>query len=165
MINNASSYYPTPLGETSEAQWDDLFSSNLKGAFFLTQALAPALRKAHGCVINIADIYADSGLPQRSPYAIAKAGVKAMTKNLARELAPNVRVNGLSPGAILWPDSIDDSDANSSQQEHILQSIPLGRMGASADIANAAWFLVNEASYLTGQTIRVDGGRSLGISL
>lgn len=165
LINNASSYYATPFGETSETQWDHLLASNLKGAYFLTQALAPALRESRGCVINIADIYADSGLPQRSPYAIAKAGVKMMTKTLAREFAPSVRVNGISPGAILWPDTEPSDSEKTLQQEHIVRSIPLGRTGTSADIANTAWFLASEASYLTGQTIRVDGGRNLGISL
>lgn len=165
LVNNASSFYPTPLGQTTEQQWDALLGSNVKGAYFLTQALAPALKESNGCVINLADIYADSGLPDHSPYAIAKAGVKMMTKTLARELAPNVRVNGISPGAILWPDTPCETNAQKLRQERILQSIPLARLGSSEDIANTAWFLATHATYLTGQTIRVDGGRNLGISL
>ncbi|MDX1492367.1 MAG: pteridine reductase [Pseudohongiellaceae bacterium] len=164
LINNASSYYPTPLGSCTQAQWDDLFASNLKGAFFLTQALAPALREAEGCVLNMTDIYADTGLPEHAPYVMAKAGVKAMTKTLARELAPKVRVNGISPGAILWPDTPPDA-AQLAKQQHILSTIPLARTGNEDDIANVAWFLCTQASYVSGQTIRVDGGRSLGISL
>jgi pteridine reductase len=165
LINNASSFYPTPFGQTSEQQWDALLASNVKGAYFLTQALAPALKESNGCVINIADIYADSGLPDHSPYVIAKAGVKMMTKTLARELAPNVRVNGISPGAILWPDTSLADDDQKLRQERILHSIPLARLGVSDDIANTALFLAAQATYLTGQTIRVDGGRNLGISL
>lgn len=158
LINNASSFYPTPLSVTTEMDWNELMESNLKGAFFLSQALANALKDACGCIINMTDIYADSGLPRHPVYSIAKAGVKAMTKVLAHELAPDVRVNGISPGAILWPEHSADKDFN-------LDSIALRRTGNPRDIAVVAWFLVHYATYMTGQTIRVDGGRNTGISL
>ncbi len=158
LINNASSFYPTPLATTKEVEWDELMGSNLKGAFFLSQALAQALRNSNGCIINMTDIYADSGLFEHPVYSIAKAGVKAMTKALARELAPNVRVNGISPGAILWPE-------NSAAESVDLDSIALRRTGDPQDIAVVAWFLAHEATYTTGQTIRVDGGRNTSMSL
>lgn len=158
LINNASSFYPTPLSTAKETDWDELMGSNLKGAFFLTQTLADSLRNSAGCVINMTDIYADSGLLDHPIYSIAKAGVKAMTKTLARELAPAVRVNGISPGAILWPE-------NNTGKEHNLGSIALVRKGSPHDIAAAAWFLAHSATYMTGQTIRVDGGRNTSISL
>lgn len=161
LVNNASSFYPTPLGQASSAQWDDLLGSNLKGAYFLSQALAPALRDGQGCIINMTDMHADAGLKSYPVYSIAKAGVKMMTKALARELAPLVRVNGISPGAILWPEH-EDSQEN---QQRILRSIALGRQGSPADIAETAWFLATTARYMTGQTIRVDGGRAVDNSL
>lgn len=161
LINNASTFYPTPFGQTTAAQWDDLVGSNLRGAYFLSQELAPALRISQGCIINMADMHADGGLKHYPVYSIAKAGVKMMTKALARELAPDVRVNGISPGAILWPEH-EDSQEN---QQRILRSIALGRQGSPADIAETAWFLATTARYMTGQTIRVDGGRTVDNSL
>lgn len=161
LVNNASSFYPTLLGETSAAQWDDLFGSNLKGAYFLSQELTPALRASRGCVINMTDMHADGGLKHYPVYSIAKAGVKMMTKALARELAPDVRVNGISPGAILWPEHEDSHDS----QQRILRTIALGRQGSPDDIAETAWFLATIALYMTGQTIRVDGGRTVDNSL
>ncbi len=161
LVNNASSFYPTELGQTATTQWDDLLDSNLKGAFFLSQALAPSLHERNGCIINMTDMHADAGLKDYSVYSIAKAGVKMMTKTLARELAPRVRVNGISPGAILWPEHAEDEE----RQQRILRSIALGRLGSPADIAATAWFLAATAHYMTGQTIRVDGGRTVDNSL
>ncbi|MDP1931812.1 MAG: pteridine reductase [Gammaproteobacteria bacterium] len=161
LINNASSFYPTAMGQTSAAHWDDLLGSNLKGPFFLSQALSPTLRANHGCIINMTDMHADAGLQGYAAYSIAKAGVKMMTKSLARELAPDVRVNGISPGAILWPEHADNEDT----QQRILRSIALGQLGTPANIADTAWFLAATAHYMTGQTIRVDGGRTVDNSL
>jgi len=174
LINNASSFYATPLPRVTEQDWDDLVNSNVKAAFFLSQALAGSLQERSGCIINIIDIYADGGLRGFPVYSIAKAGLKMLTRSLARELAPTVRVNGVSPGAILWPEhavgSRDEAEhctvsclktsSISLEQQRILDSIPLGHLGAAADIARTVWFLAN-ASYITGQIIRVDGGRSL----
>ena len=161
LINNASSFYPTPLGQTTVTQWDNISDSNLKGAFFLSQALAPALRASQGCIVNMTDMHADAGLKHYPVYSIAKAGVKMMTKVLARELAPHVRVNGISPGVILWP----VHEVSEKKQQRILRSIALGRQGSPADVAETAWFLAATAHYMTGQTIRVDGGRTVDNSL
>lgn len=160
VINNASSFYPTPLADATEAQWDELLNSNLKAPFFIAQSCASALQKQQGCIINIADIYADRPLKQHPIYCAAKAGNVMLTKSLARELAPLVRVNGIAPGAILWPEQHDAQDE--SRQQDILQKIPLARCGNPDDIANTVKFLVQDAPYITGQIITVDGGRSLG---
>lgn len=163
LVNNASSFYPTPLANCSQTIWDDLVDSNLRAAFFLTQRLAPELERRGGSVINIVDTHADSPLKGFPVYSIAKAGVKAMTKSLAKELAPRVRVNGVSPGAILWPPSLqDESDpAVLEAREKVLETIPLRSLGDPQNIADAVFFLANDACYVTGQTIRVDGGRYL----
>ena len=156
LVNNASGFYPTPLPGVSEQDWHSLINSNVKAAFFLSQALSGSLQARSGCIINIIDSHADHGLKAYPVYSIAKAALKMMTRSLARELAPAVRVNGLSPGAILWPEQgIDEQE-----RQRIISSIALGHTGTVADICAAAWFLAN-ASYLTGQIIRVDGGRSL----
>lgn len=155
LINNASSFYPTPLGQAREADWNALVDSNLKGPFFLSQALAPHLALHHGTIINITDIYADQPLPQHTVYCIAKAGNAMMTRTLARELAPHVRVNGIAPGAILWPENPDEA----SLWIDLLSRIPMGRLGEPRDIAETAWFLVTGARYVTGQCIAVDGGQ------
>ena len=160
LINNASSFYPTKLGSITSENWDELMGSNLKGAFFLSQALAPSLASRHGSIINLVDIYAASGLKDHPVYSIAKAGVKMMTKVLAQELAPAVRVNGISPGAILWPEQAKSPAEQSSTQQKILAKIALQRMGEPLDIAQCAWFLAEQALYCSGQTIRVDGGRA-----
>ena len=159
LINNASSFFPTPVADASEAQWNDLMNSNLKAPFFLAQAFAAELQQRKGCIINIADIHADRPLKQHPIYCAAKAGNVMLTKSLARELAPQVRVNGIAPGAILWPEQDDGLD-DSTQQE-ILQKIPLARSGTPEDIARAVRFLVQDAPYIIGQIITVDGGRSL----
>lgn len=159
LINNASSFYPTPIGEASEADWDDLIGSNLKAPFFLSQRLAPALAANRGCIINIADIHADRPLKDHSIYCIAKAGNVMLTKTLARELAPDVRVNGIAPGAIAWPE--DKAALTAEQQQAILKKIALGRTGEPADIARTTLFLLADAPYISGQIIAVDGGRTL----
>lgn len=159
LINNASSFYPTPVGQASAEQWDDLVNSNLKAPFFLTQALTSSLRETRGCVLNIADIHADRPLKNHPIYCAAKAGNVMLTKSLARELAPEVRVNGIAPGAILWPEN--DAELNDSDKQKILSKIPLGRHGNPPDIAETALFLITRAPYITGQIINVDGGRSL----
>jgi pteridine reductase len=162
LINNASRFYPGALGSVDEAAWDDLFGSNLKGGFFLAQALAPSLKERRGCIINLADIHADGGRKDYPVYSIAKAGVKMMTKALARELAPLVRVNGISPGAILWPEDDQSEKEQSEAQRAVLRDIALQRMGTAEEIAATAWYLAEDAAYSTGQTIRVDGGRTQG---
>lgn len=155
LINNASAFYPTPFPEVSETQWDELLGSNLKAPFFLTQALSATLVKNRGCVVNIVDIHAERGLPGYPVYSIAKAGLAAMSKILAKELAPAIRVNAVAPGAILWPeqDTVDKAG--------ILARIPLQRCGAPEDIAKAVRFLIDDGDYITGQILSVDGGRTL----
>ncbi len=157
LINNASSFYPTAVTDVTEQQWDELLGSNLKAPFFLAQSLSKTLALNKGCIINIVDIHAERGLPGYSVYSIAKAGLHAMTKVLAKELAPMVRVNGIAPGAIIWPDNLSPE----KDQNDILQRIALGRCGETLDIAKAIWFLINDADYMTGQILTIDGGRTL----
>ncbi len=159
VVNNASSFYPTPLESASETQWEELVGSNLKGPYFLCQALAEQLRKCHGSIINIADIYARTPLKDYSIYCIAKAGNAMMTKALAKELAPQVRVNGIAPGVILWPHS--DEQMSESVKRQVINRVPLQRIGSPTDIAKTALFLATDASYITGQIIAVDGGSGL----
>lgn len=159
LINNASSFYPTPIGQASFEQWDDLINSNLKAPFFLIQALAPALKKTRGCVLNIADIHADRPLKSHPIYCAAKAGNIMLTKSLARELAPEIRVNGIAPGAILWPEQ--SAELNETDKRKILSKVPLERNGSPSDIAETALFLITRSPYITGQIISVDGGRTL----
>ncbi|HNE27117.1 MAG TPA: pteridine reductase [Pseudomonadales bacterium] len=159
LINNASAFSPTPIGSATEQDWDQLIASNMKAPFFLAQALAPTLKKYAGCIINMADIYAEKPLAQHTIYCMAKAGNVMLTKSLAVELAPAVRVNGIAPGAILWPSATDDSHA--LQQEKILARIPLQRTGSTSDIVRTVLFLLRDAPYITGQIFNVDGGRSL----
>ncbi len=160
LINNASSFYPTPFGRVTSSAWHDLIGSNLRGAFFLSQSLAGSLRLHRGAIVNLIDIYAEQPLKNHPVYSIAKAGLRAMTRSLALELAPEVRVNGVAPGAILWPDQDEDADA---AHQAIIDSVPLGRTGISDDIAEAVYFLATDASYITGEVIRVDGGRRLNL--
>ncbi len=157
LVNNASSFYPTAVTEVTERQWDELLGSNLKVPFFLAQALAKTLTANKGCIVNIVDIHAERGLSGYPVYSIAKAGLAAMTKVLAKELGPAVRVNGVAPGAILWP----DNDLSESAKLEILQRVILKRSGESVDIAKAVLFLVKDADYITGQILTVDGGRTL----
>ncbi len=154
LVNNASSFYPTPLGTATEAQWDELIGTNLKAPFFLAQAAAPHLRAARGAIVNLIDIHAERPLPNHPVYCAAKAGLAALTKSLARALAPEVRVNGIAPGAILWPEGGRPDAA-------LLARVPLGRLGEPEDIARAVLFLFRDAPYVSGQILAVDGGRSI----
>lgn len=160
LVNNASTFYPTALGETTAAHWDDLFASNARAPFFLTQALAPALRaNGRGAVVNLIDIHAEYPLAGHTVYCMAKAALAAMTKSLAKELAPDVRVNGVAPGAIAWPEGSGEMDA--ATQAAVLVSVPLGRVGGVQAIADAVAFLVAGSDYVNGQILAVDGGRSV----
>jgi pteridine reductase len=163
LVNNASSFYPTPLAESNRAQWDDLIDSNLRGHYFLSVTLSEALKTHRGNIINIIDAMMEQAIADFPIYSIAKAGLLNMNRVLARELAPEVRVNGVSPGAILWPAHLEDpqDEAAEAARAKALAGIPLGRTGAIEDIANAAYFLVTQATYVTGAEIKVDGGRSL----
>jgi pteridine reductase len=158
LINNASGFYPTPFATATEAQWNNIMASNVKAPFFLAQAVANELKKNGGCIINMADIYASKPLAQHSIYSIAKAANVMLTKTLAQELAPQVRVNGIAPGAILWP---AENNLSPQAQENIIAKIPLQKMGEPNDIAKTILFLINDAPYMTGQIITVDGGRNL----
>ncbi|MGZ4954171.1 MAG: pteridine reductase [Methylobacter sp.] len=157
LVNNASSFYPTSMPDVTEQQWNELLGSNLKAPFFLAQALAKTLADNKGCIVNIVDIHAERGLSGYPVYSIAKAGLAAMTKVLAKELGPSVRVNAVAPGAILWA----DNDLSESAKLEILQRVILKRQGEPADIAKAVLFLIKDADYITGQILTVDGGRTL----
>lgn len=159
LVNNASSFYPTPLEQTTPEQWDDLLGSNLRAPYFLAQAAAPALRSSRGCIVNLVDIHADRPMRSHPVYSIAKAGLVMLTRSLAMEMAPEVRVNGVAPGAILWPEHGTDSLA----QRAILDRVPLGRAGSPGDIARTVSFLLQDAPYVTGQVLAVDGGRNLNM--
>jgi len=160
LINNASSFYPTPIGEASWQQWQELSASNLSGPLFLSQALVPALQQSSGAIVNIVDVHTDLPLTGYSLYGAAKAGLVHLTRSLAKELGPHIRVNGVAPGAILWP--ADEQDAFDQQgAEQLLRQTALGRMGRPEDVAGAVRFLALEAPYITGQILAVDGGRSL----
>lgn len=157
LINNASAFYPTPLESLSESDWQNLFASNAKGPLFLCHSVASALKNNRGCIINISDLYAGRGLRKHSIYTMAKAALEGMTRTLARELAPEVRVNAIAPGAILWPSG--DNTLSEEAQQAIIEKSFLKRIGAPADIANAILFLVEKGTYITGQVLHVDGGR------
>jgi pteridine reductase len=157
LVNNASSFYPTPVGTITPAQFDDLLGTNLRAPLFLSQAAAPALRASHGLVINMVDIHGIRPLKAHPVYSAAKAGLVALTKSLARELGPEVRVNGIAPGPVLWP----ERDLEPALKEEIIARTALKRPGSPDDIARAAYFLAVDAPYVTGQIIAVDGGRSL----
>jgi len=158
LINNASTFYPTPLGDITEEHWEDLMGTNLKAPLFLSKAAAPQLAANKGCIVNIVDIHASRPLKHHTIYGPAKAALAMLTRTLARDLAPAVRVNGVSPGAILWPeDGMTDKTRDS-----ILKQIPLRRAGEPKDIADCVLYLVRDAHYVTGQIIAVDGGRSIG---
>lgn len=157
LINNASSFSPTPIGSADDANWDDLFNSNARAPFFLSQAAAPHLRKQNGCIINIADIYGINPKPQHTVYCMAKAALLMMTKSLALDLAPEVRVNAIAPGAILWP----EAGMSVQIQSTLIENTPLARMGNVDDIFQTAMWLIEQAKFTTGQVITVDGGRLL----
>ncbi len=158
LINNASTFYPTPLGRVSPAQWDDLMGTNLRAPFFLAQAAAPALRATQGAIVNMIDIHAQRPLPQHPVYSAAKAGLAMLTRALARELGPDVRVNGIAPGPIMWPEAGIDAKL----QNEIVAKTLLRRGGSPEDVVRAALFFVKDAPYVTGQILAVDGGRSVG---
>lgn len=157
LVNNASTFYPTPMGRVSETDWNDLLGSNLKAPLFLSQAAVPQLKSAEGSIINIVDIHAKKPLRDHPVYCAAKAGLVMLTRSLAQDLAPEIRVNAVAPGAIAWP----ETGMTHSMKEHILGEIPLGRSGDPTDIATTVRFLVLEATYVTGEIIAVDGGRSI----
>jgi len=158
LINNASAFYATKMGAVSENNWDDLFASNVKSPFFLIQAVLPCLKSRQGSVVNMVDIHAERGLHDFPVYSIAKAALVALTKILAKELAPEIRVNAVAPGAILWPESEAVSD---QEKQEIQAKVALQRTGNPDDIAKAIYFLIEEAHYMTGQVLTIDGGRTL----
>ena len=160
LVNNASTFFPTPVGEITETNWNDLIGTNLQVPLFLAQAAAPALKKAQGAIVNLSDIHAERPLKNYVVYSIAKSGLEGLTRSLARELAPDVRVNAVAPGPILWPD--DDSFDELSRQR-IISHTPLKREGTPDDIARAVHFLLADAGYITGETINVDGGRNMAM--
>jgi pteridine reductase len=157
LINNASSFYPTAIGETTDSDWDDLFDANARAPFFLAQAAAPFLRERQGCIVNLLDIFAERPKPKHAVYCMAKAAQRMLTQSLALELAPEVRVNGIAPGAILWP----ESGKPDAQKQAIIDATPLARIGSVADICEAAGFFIEGARFSTGQVLDVDGGRLL----
>jgi pteridine reductase len=158
LVNNASSFYPTPLESITDEEWHDLMDSNLKAPLFLAQAALPHLKQARGVIINIVDIHAQRPLRNYLIYGPAKAGLAMLTRSLAKDLAPEVRVNGVAPGAILWP----ESGMPEKTRQQIVREIPLKRTGEPEDIASAVLYLVRDATYVTGQILAVDGGRSIG---
>lgn len=157
LINNASVFYPTPLPDASEEQWHQLLDINLKAPFFLSQLAAPYLRKNKGNIINLIDIHADRPLPDHPIYCASKAGLASLTRSMALSFAPKIRVNGIAPGAILWPENQPDKSTN----KQILTQIPLKRLGSTQDVANTVVYLINGTQYITGQIINIDGGRSI----
>jgi pteridine reductase len=161
LVNNASVFYPTPTGTTSESDWDHILNTNLKAPFFLLQACLPALKRQQGCVINLIDIYSEKPLTDHPVYCAGKAGLAALTRSWAKDLAPAIRVNGVSPGAILWPEGNESAD--NDRQQAILEKTPLARTGHPTDIAGAITFLMCDAPFVTGQILKVDGGRSLNM--
>ncbi len=157
LVNNASAFYPTPVGSVLPSQWDELFASNARAPFFLAQAATPHLRNAQGAIVNLLDIYAERPLKNHTVYCMAKAALAMMTLSLARELAPEVRVNGVAPGAVLWP----EAGKAYADQQALIANTPLQRAGTPEDVADAVRWLLQDARYTTGQILRVDGGRTL----
>jgi pteridine reductase len=158
LVNNASTFYPTPLGDITDIDWDDLIGTNLKAPLFLSQAAAAALRIRNGLIVNIADIHGMRPLSRHPVYSIAKSGVIMLTRSLARELGPSVRVNAVAPGPVMWPEDGMDKEL----QEKIVDRTALKRAGSPDDVARAVLFFASEAPYVTGQILAVDGGRSIG---
>ena len=159
LINNASSFFPTPVGTITLGHWHNLMNSNLKAPLFLSQAATPYLKENNGCIINMVDIHAFRPMRKHPVYCAAKAGLAMLTQSLARELGPEIRVNGIGPGAILWP----ENDMDEKTKQHIIERTALKRHGEPKDIAKAILFLVRDAGYITGHIVPVDGGRSLNI--
>ncbi|HUL92904.1 MAG TPA: pteridine reductase [Burkholderiales bacterium] len=160
LVNNASAFFPTPVGEMTPANWESLIGANLRAPLFLSQAAAPHLRKTGGAIVNITDIHAERPLKSYVIYSIAKTGLVGLTRSLARELAPEVRVNGVAPGAVVWP---EDGSWDEVTRQRIVSHTLLRRTGEPDDIARAVYYLIVEAPYVTGQIIAVDGGRSINI--
>jgi pteridine reductase len=160
LVNNASSFYATPVGEITAAQWEDLIGTNLRAPLFLAQAAAPALRRALVAIVNITDIHAERPLKQYVAYTAAKAGLSGLTRSLARELAPEIRVNAIAPGPIMWP---DDGQFDELARQRIVSHTPLRREGTPEDIARAVHFLLADAPYVTGVVLAVDGGRHIAL--
>jgi pteridine reductase len=158
LVNNASTFYPTPMGSISAHDWDDLMGTNVKAPLFLSQAAAAALRQSAGLIINLVDIHGSRPLKQFAVYCTAKAALAMLTRSLARELAPEVRVNGIAPGPIMWPDDAPDAETKAK----IISQTLLQRQGSPDDVARTALFLAADAPYITGQILAVDGGRSVG---
>ena len=159
LVNNASAFFPTPLGTATPQQWNELFASNAQAPFFLSQAAIPALREARGGIVNLIDIYAERPLAEYTVYCMAKAAHAAMTRSLALELGPQIRVNGVAPGAVMWPGDGKPYD----DQQTMLARTPLQRAGTPEDVAGAVLWLLRDAPFVTGQIIRVDGGRTLSV--
>jgi pteridine reductase len=159
LVNNASRFRPTPLGTITPSDWDELFASNARAPLFLAQAAAPHLRASGGAIVNLADIYAERPLPDHPVYVMAKAALLALTRALARDLGPQVRVNAVAPGAILWPEQPPPPD----RRAQLLRATALQRLGEPADVAGAVLYLLRDARYVTGEVLRVDGGRWLAI--
>ena len=157
LINNASHFQSGTLDQLSERQWDETINCNVKAALFLSQALAKSLQQQQGCIINLVDIYAEKPLKHHIAYNVSKAGIAMLTRSLALDLAPHIRVNGISPGAILWPEN-----STAEWEQSLLERIPLAKLGNVNDIAKTALFLA-QSPYITGQIIAVDGGRSLNM--
>jgi len=160
LVNNASSFFPTPIGDITPALWDDLVGTNLRAPTFLSQAAALPLKRSQGAIVNITDIHAERPLKGYVVYSLAKAGLSGLTRSLARELAPEVRVNAIAPGPILWP---DDDQFDELSRQRIVSHTPLKREGEPDDIARAVGFLLMDAPYVTGTTIAVDGGRQIAL--
>jgi pteridine reductase len=156
LINNASAFYPTPLNMLEDEQWNSIINTNLKAPLYLSQLASKSLRKNKGCIINIADIHANRPLANHTIYSVSKAGLVMLTQSLAKELAPAIRVNAISPGAITWPEVIKDDD-----KQTILDQIALKKVGSMEDICKATMFLIKDADYITGQVFNIDGGRTL----
>lgn len=161
LINNASSYFPTEIGAIDETAWDDLVGSNLKAPLFLAQAAAPELRKLHGCIVNISDMHVERPKKGYTVYSVAKAGLITLTRSLAQELAPEVRVNAVAPGPVLWPE--DNPQFDEVYRQRVIAQTLLKRVGEPDDVARAVRFLVQDAPFITGQLIAVDGGRFLSL--
>ena len=159
LVNNASAFFPTPVGTATVAQWNELFASNAQAPFFLAQAAVPALREARGAIVNMVDIYAERPLANHPIYCMAKAALEAMTRSLALDLGPDVRVNGVAPGAVLWPSDGKPYD----DQQALLARTPLQRAGSPEDVAGAVLWLLRDSPFVTGHIIRVDGGRTLSV--
>jgi len=159
LINNASAFYPTPIGSATSAQWNELFASNAQAPFFLAQAAAPALSQSGGAIVNLVDIYAERPLANHPIYCMAKAALLAMTRSLALDLGPHVRVNAVAPGAVMWPSDGKGYDDKLA----MLERTPLKRAGTPEDVASAVLWLLRDAPFVTGQVIRIDGGRTLSV--